>query len=123
MSGRGVLVEPPVRVAPRYWAIALALRVYLVSLSCSERVHTSVSARVPTPSRRIVRRWLVGGLALHVGEAVYAHRHATRAGFHATARRWTLTTFVVGAPTLVALRSATASHGVSNVALSATPAD
>jgi hypothetical protein len=51
--------------------------------------------------------WLFrGAVAVHVTEAVYAHRVARRAGYTRSAPRWAAQTLGVGFPSLVALHGA-----------------
>ena len=62
---------------------------------------------VAVVTKRKTARWSFGiGVALHVGEAVYAYRSAQRAGFTESAPKWALQTLAVGFPSLIALHQA-----------------
>lgn len=50
-----------------------------------------------------IRNIFIGGVAVHVGEAFYAYRLATRSGF-TSAGAWAVQTFLLGYPSLVRLR-------------------
>jgi hypothetical protein len=54
------------------------------------------------PSRQVLKSMLIGTAAVHVAEAMVAARGARRRGLRA--RGWALQTFVVGFPSLFALR-------------------
>jgi Domain of unknown function (DUF4499) len=57
---------------------------------------------VPLPSQSLARRLLVGTAAIHLVEGMVAARLARRAGL--PSRGWGAQTFVVGFPSLLALR-------------------
>ncbi|HEY3843206.1 MAG TPA: DUF4499 domain-containing protein [Acidimicrobiales bacterium] len=80
----------------------------LAVLSASEGTHSRVSDAVPTglPPRRVLRGMLVGTAVIHAAEAVAAGRSARRRGL--PARGWAFQTFLVGFPSLLALRRAPA---------------
>lgn len=74
----------------------------LTVLALSPSAHAAVQARAPLPSRSVLRGVLGLAVALHVGEAVAAHRIAARHGLPVAS--WTRQAFVVGFPSLLALR-------------------
>jgi len=76
--------------------------VALSALSLSEQAHDAASEVVPLPPRPALQRLLVATLGLHVVEALVARRIARRHGLPAS--RWARQTFVVGFPSLLALR-------------------
>jgi hypothetical protein len=76
--------------------------VALTALSLSEEAHASASEVVPLPPRSALQRLLALTLGLHVVEALAARRIARRHGL--PAGRWARQTFVVGFPSLLALR-------------------
>ena len=78
--------------------------VTLTALAASEEAHRAASEASPVglPDRPTLRRMLVATAAIHVGEALVAHRIARRHGLAAGA--WARQTFVVGFPSLLALR-------------------
>ncbi|MFA5885653.1 MAG: DUF4499 domain-containing protein [Acidimicrobiia bacterium] len=53
---------------------------------------------------KLKRGMFAAAVALHVGEAVYAHRIARNAGLGEDAPKWGLQTLGVGFPSLIALR-------------------
>jgi hypothetical protein len=57
---------------------------------------------VPLPSQSLARRLLVGAVAIHLVEGLVAARLARRGGL--PSRGWGAQTFVVGFPSLLALR-------------------
>jgi hypothetical protein len=59
-----------------------------------------------TTKKRAFRLLFWGAVAVHAAEAAYTYRAARRAGFTASAPRWTLQTLAVGFPSLRALRAA-----------------
>jgi hypothetical protein len=76
----------------------------LLAVTLSEQVYESVPVLGPLrlPERRALH-WLVAGTAaVHVVEAAVAAGLASRRGL--PVRSWTLQTFVVGFPSLLALR-------------------
>jgi hypothetical protein len=109
-SGRGAPgPSVPVMSAPRPARPALAWFVgfdggiaALTVLALSPSAHAAVQARAPLPSRPALQGLLGVAVALHVGEAVVAHRTAARHGLPVA--HWTRQTFVVGFPSLLALR-------------------
>ena len=94
------------RPALAWFAVLDGGLVTLAALAASPTLHERVRARVPLPSRSTLRSLLVGTALVHVGEAVSAHRTATRHGL--PGRPWATQTFVVGFPSLLALRKVTA---------------
>jgi len=74
----------------------------LAALATSEEAHAAASDVVPLPPRPALQRLLAGAVLLHLVEAVAARRLARRHGL--PAGRWARQTFVVGFPSLLALR-------------------
>ena len=76
----------------------------LAVLSASESAHGAVkeASPAPLPPRAVLRSMLIGTAVIHAAEAVAARRMARRRGL--PARGWGLQTFVVGFPSLLALR-------------------
>ena len=74
----------------------------LVAFTASEPAYEAASAVVPLPKRSAIKALLVGTIFVHVGEALFARRLAKAAGF--PTGRWTRQTFVVGFPSLLALK-------------------
>jgi Domain of unknown function (DUF4499) len=81
----------------------------LTVLALSPSAHAAAQARAPLPARSTLQGLLGVAVALHVGEAVVAHRTAARHGLPAAP--WTRQTFVVGFPSLLALRRTVRSQG------------
>jgi hypothetical protein len=78
--------------------------VALTVLSFSEDAHAAANAAGPVslPSRQTCQRMLVGTAVIHAAEAMLAGRLARRRGL--SPRGWRGQTFVVGFPSLLALR-------------------
>lgn len=76
--------------------------VALTALSASEEAHAKVSEVVPLPARSKLRQMLGFTVGLHVVEALVAGRAARKHDL--PAGRWARQTFVVGFPSLLALR-------------------
>lgn len=76
--------------------------VALTALVASPGLDARVRRTVPLPPRPALRALLVGTAVAHVGEALAAHRTARHHGL--PARAWAGQTFVVGFPSLLALR-------------------
>jgi hypothetical protein len=76
----------------------------LAVLGTSENAYSAVKNAVPAalPERRVLRAMLVATAVIHLAEAVVAARGARRRGLRA--RGWALQTFMVGFPSLLALR-------------------
>jgi hypothetical protein len=90
-----------------FWFVLLdggivALITLVVSRSSYDKVSDLSSGKLPPQSR--LRALLVGTAAIHAGEAMMASRIARRRGV--ASRGWALQTFVVGFPSLLALRQA-----------------
>jgi hypothetical protein len=79
----------------------------LTVLSSSAAAHQTVSrsSPLPLPPRPALRKLLVATAAIHLAEAVAAGRMARRRGL--PRRGWVAQTFVVGFPSLRALRATT----------------
>jgi hypothetical protein len=84
-------------------------------LAVSRTAHDAVSLRVRVPSRGALKALLVGTAVVHVAEAVYAYRVANENGFHRSASRWAVQTFVVGFPSLLKLREEAIDAGAEAV--------
>ena len=78
--------------------------VALTTLVASPALDARARRLVRLPSRPALRALLLGTLLVHVGEAAAAHRTARRHGLPALG--WAGQTFVVGFPSLLALRRA-----------------
>ena len=74
----------------------------LTVLALSQKAHAAVRTRAPLPARSALQGLLGLTALLHVGEALAARRTASRHGL--PVRHWTRQTFVVGFPSLLALR-------------------
>lgn len=92
------------RPAPAWFAVLDGGVALLGLMATSQAAYDVVSRRLPVPSRRTIKVLLAGTAAVHVGEAVYAYRVANENGFHRSASRWAVQTFVVGFPSLLKLR-------------------
>jgi hypothetical protein len=86
--------------------------VVLTKLVVSERSYDTANnlSKQALPPRNFLKALLVGTAVIHVSEAVAAGRMARRRGLLAT-RRWQLQTFIVGFPSLLALRRSAAVTG------------
>ncbi|HVA09774.1 MAG TPA: DUF4499 domain-containing protein [Acidimicrobiales bacterium] len=75
-------------------------------LAASEQAHAAVSEALPAklPGRTVLKAMCVGTAVIHVAEAAVAARLARRRGL--PARGWAVQTFIVGFPSLLALRKA-----------------
>jgi|SRR5580698_6107391 hypothetical protein len=78
--------------------------VALAALATSPSMHekASESLPVPLPPRSALRSLLAGTAVVHLAEALHASRLAKRRGLRR--RGWALQTFIVGFPSLLALR-------------------
>ncbi len=77
----------------------------LAVLGFHEGVYRRVRAVAPLPEQDQLRRLVGGTVAAHLVEAAGARRAARRRGLPPRdVRRWTRQTFVVGFPSLLALR-------------------
>lgn len=76
--------------------------VALSAVALSEDAHEAANEVVSLPPRPALQRLLVFAVGLHVAEALVARRLARRHGL--PAGRWARQTFVVGFPSLLALR-------------------
>jgi len=78
--------------------------VALVILASHEGAHTVASGAspAPLPSQEVCRYMLVGTVAIHLTEAVFAGRMARHRGL--SPRGWRSQTLTVGFPSLLALR-------------------
>jgi Domain of unknown function (DUF4499) len=96
----------PAAVRPSWWWFALLDGgiLALVIFSASDGAHRAVAEASPTPlpPQRVLRRMLAGTALIHIAEAVFAARGARRRGLRAGS--WARQTFVVGFPSLIALR-------------------
>lgn len=77
----------------------------LTVLAADRRAYDAAAARVPLPSRRTLQGLLWATAAVHAAEALAAGRLARRRGL--PAGRWAAQTFLVGFPSLLALRRVT----------------
>jgi hypothetical protein len=82
--------------------------VALTALAYSKKTHETVSEMSgdTLPPQSALRNLLIGTAVTHAGEAFVARRMARRRGL--PARGWALQTFVVGFPSLLALRKTAA---------------
>jgi hypothetical protein len=80
----------------------------LTVLALSPSAHAAAQAKAPLPSRPALKGLLGLTLVLHVGEAAAARRVAARHGLPVA--HWTRQTFVVGFPSLLALRRTIRAH-------------
>lgn len=71
-------------------------------LALDERAYEAASEVAPLPPRRNLQKVLAATAGIHVVEALIAARRARRHGL--PAGRWARQTFVVGFPSLLALR-------------------
>ena len=78
--------------------------VTLILLACHDGVSEAVThlSPVPLPTQSLARRLLIGTAAIHLVEGLVAARVARRGGL--PSRGWGAQTFVVGFPSLLALR-------------------
>lgn len=76
----------------------------LVPLAFSRSAYEKARETVPLPEQSQLRQLVVGTAVVHVGEAAFAYRRAKRLGLGDAAGRWALQTFVVGFPSLLAMR-------------------
>lgn len=97
---------PVTRPALAWFALLDGGALVLTGLVASPALDARVREVVPLPPRPVLRSLLVGTAIVHVGEALAAHRTARRHGLPASA--WARQTFVVGFPSLLALRRAVA---------------
>jgi len=74
----------------------------LVTTYASEPAYEAVNDVVPLPPKGTLKALLAVTAVLHVGEALVARRSAKRHGL--PVGRWTRQTFVVGFPSLLAMR-------------------
>ena len=97
------MTRTPTRRPALLWFVVLDGGVAaLTVLALSPSAHAAAQARAPLPSRSALKALLGVTAFLHVGEAVVARRLAVRHGLPVT--HWTRQTFVVGFPSLLALR-------------------
>ena len=93
-------------VRPKWWWFALLDGgiVAMIIFSVSDGAHRAVteSGPAPLPPQRVLRGMLAGTALIHAVEAVFAARGARRRGLPAGS--WARQTFVVGFPSLLALR-------------------
>lgn len=90
---------------PLPWYVLLDSGIAVLAvLAVSPGLHDTVSARLPLPSRPLLRAAIIGTALVHVGEATFAYRTAKAAGMHHTAGRWAREALVVGFPSLLALK-------------------
>lgn len=73
-------------------------------LAFSRPAYEKARETLPLPEQSELRRMVAVTAVLHVGEAVIAHRRATRLGLGDSAGKWAAQTFVVGFPSLLAMR-------------------
>jgi hypothetical protein len=75
-------------------------------LGSNEKAHAAVSKAIPgaLPERHVLRGMMVGTAVIHVAEAMMAARAARRRGLPSVG--WAVQTFIVGFPSLFALRRA-----------------
>jgi hypothetical protein len=76
----------------------------LTLLAWADKVREAVThlSPVPLPTQSLARRLLVGTVAIHLAEGLIAARRARLGGL--PSRGWAAQTFVVGFPSLLALR-------------------
>jgi hypothetical protein len=76
-------------------------------LAASEEAHTAVSEALPTklPERKVLKAMCAATAVIHVAEAAVAARRARQRGL--PPRGWAVQTFIVGFPSLLAMRKAT----------------
>jgi len=81
--------------------------VVLTKLALSKTAHDKASEMTGDvlPPREVLQVLLVGTAVIHAGEALAAGRMARRRGL--PARGWRLQTFIVGFPSLLAMRRST----------------
>lgn len=80
--------------------------VVLTKLALSKAAHDKASEMTDVlPPREVLQVLLVGTAVIHAGEALAAGRMARRRGL--PARGWRLQTFIVGFPSLLAMRRST----------------
>jgi hypothetical protein len=89
-------------VRPAWWWFALLDGGIAVLALLAGNDSIARRSPVPLPGPSLARRMLVATAAIHLVEAVGAARVAHRRGL--STRRWAGQTFVVGFPSLVALR-------------------
>ena len=95
-----------------YWFLLLdGGIVILARLALSRAAYRKAGeiSRGALPPREVLQSMLVGTAVIHAGEALVAGRLARRRGL--PARGWRLQTFIVGFPSLVALRKNGRSRG------------
>ncbi len=82
--------------------------VALAALAASPSMHEKASEAlpVPLPPQSTLRSLLAGTAVVHVAEALHADRMAKRRGLRR--RGWVFQTFVVGFPSLLAMRKVSA---------------
>ncbi|QYG95233.1 transmembrane protein 254 [Iamia sp. SCSIO 61187] len=95
-------LAPPSRPALAWFAVLDGGVAALSVLALSPAAYDAARRTVPLPSRTALQGLLGLTGALHVGEAIYARRTAARHGL--AVGPWTRQTFVVGFPSLLALR-------------------
>lgn len=93
---------PLTRPAPAWFVVLDGGVVALTVLSLSPTAYAAARARTPLPSRAALQALLGATAVLHVGEAAYARRTARALDLDVAG--WTRQTFVVGFPSLLALR-------------------
>lgn len=97
---------PVTRPALAWFALLDGGVIALTSLVVSPALEARARQVLPLPSRQVMKAFLVGTAIVHVGEALAAGRTARRHGL--PAGPWARQTFVVGFPSLLALRRAVA---------------
>lgn len=94
--------DPAARPSLAWFAVLDGGVAVLTVLALSPSAHAAVQERTPLPSRPALKGLLGLTAVLHVGEALVARRTASRHGL--PLRHWTRQTFLVGFPSLLALR-------------------
>lgn len=74
----------------------LAATAAVLAVSFDDRAHRAARRLLPLPERAVVRRVVVGTLALHAVEATTVLRRARRAGMGPAAPRWAASTLLWG---------------------------
>lgn len=98
--------EPPVFASPGLgWFLFLDGGIAMLKLlALSRPAYEKARETVPLPEQSELRKLLAVTAALHVGEAAFAYRRAKRLGLGDAAGQWAVQTFVVGFPSLLAMR-------------------
>ena len=88
--------------------------VVLTTLAFNKSAYQKVGAKSgdALPPREVLQAMLIGTAVIHAAEALAAGRVARRRGL--PARAWRRQTFVVGFPSLLALRGFSGRHRVSD---------